>query len=149
MPEQPLNVHQLELFCAVVERRSFALAGTELCMTPQALSIQVKRLERGLGVALLRRVPGGMAPTQAGRELHALGRAMLDLRQVASRRMAELRQGTAGTLSIGVIHDAPLYYLAEVLRDFSQAYPRMPVTVEMGEREEVFDAMVRGSIDLG
>jgi LysR family transcriptional regulator, low CO2-responsive transcriptional regulator len=149
MPEPPINVHQLELFCAVVERGSFARAGAELFITPSALSIQVKRLERDLGVSLLRRVPGGMAPTDAGRELYAVGRAMLDLRRAASRRMADLRQGTVGTISIGVIHTAPLYFLAEVLRDFCPAFPQVTVTVEMGEREELLDAMVRGSVDLG
>jgi DNA-binding transcriptional LysR family regulator len=98
---------------------------------------------------LLRRVSGGMAPTDAGRELYAMGRAMLDLRQAASLRMADLRDGTAGSITIGVIHTAPLYYVAEVLREFCQAYPQVTVRVEMGEREELLDAMLRGAVDLG
>jgi DNA-binding transcriptional LysR family regulator len=144
-----MQLHQIELFCAVVERGSFALAGAELFITPGALRIQVKRLERSLGVALLRRVPGGMAPTEAGRELYTMGRAMLDLRQAASRRLAELRHGTAGTVTVGVIHAAPLYYVTEVLRDFGPAYPRVNVLVEIVERDKLLDAILRGTVDLG
>jgi DNA-binding transcriptional LysR family regulator len=144
-----MHLHQIELFCAVVERGSFALAGAELAITPGALRIQVKRLERSLGVTLLRRVPGGMAPTEAGRELYATGRALLDLREAASRRLSELRRGSAGTVTVGVIHAAPLYYLTEVLRDFGPAYPQVNVMVEIVGRDQLLDALLRGTVDLG
>lgn len=144
-----MHLHQIELFCAVVERGSFALAGTELFITPGALRIQVKRLEQSLGITLLRRVPGGMAPTEAGRELYATGRAMLDLGQAASRRLADLRQGLAGTVTIGVIHAAPLYYVTDVLRDFGPAHPGVTVMVEIIERDRLVDALVHGTVDLG
>jgi DNA-binding transcriptional LysR family regulator len=144
-----MNLHQLELFCAVVEHGGFTRAATEAVMTPTALSLQVKRLERTLGLALLRRVPGGMVPTEAGRELHAIGRTMLDLRQAADRRLADLRLGTTGTVSVGVIHAAPLYYLTEVLRGFCPAHPHISVMVELVERDRLLDAMVLRTVDLG
>ena len=50
-----MNLHQLDLFCTTVERGSFALASRQLYISQPALSIQVKRLERSLGVELLRR----------------------------------------------------------------------------------------------
>ncbi|HEY7061935.1 MAG TPA: LysR family transcriptional regulator [Chloroflexota bacterium] len=144
-----MQLHQIELFCAVVERGSFAQAGAESFITPGALRIQVKRLERNLGIKLLRRVPGGMAPTEAGRVLYAAGRAMLDLRETTSRRLADLRQGTAGTVTVGVIHTAPLYYLTEVLRDFGPACPQVKVVVQVIERDKLFDALLQGTVDLG
>jgi LysR family transcriptional regulator, low CO2-responsive transcriptional regulator len=144
-----MNLHQLELFCTVVDLGSFTRAAAELVLSPTAVSIQVKRLERDLGIRLLRRIPGGMVPTEAGRELYASGRAMLDLSQAASRRLADLRRGTAGTVTVGVIHTAPFYYLTEVLRDFGPAFPQVSVMVEIVERDKLLDAMVRGTVDLG
>ena len=144
-----MNLHQVELFCAVVEQGSFTRAAAEAVMTPTALRIQVKRLEQELGIALLRRVPGGMRPTEAGREVYAAGTAMLGLRQAATRRLADLRLGTAGTVTVGVIHAAPLYLLTEVLRDFLPAWPQVRVLVEIVERDRLLDAMARGTIDLG
>jgi DNA-binding transcriptional LysR family regulator len=140
--------HQIELFCRVVEWGSFARAAEKLFITPGALRIQVKRLERSLGLALLQRVPGGMAPTEAGREVYAMGRSLLDLQASFGQRIAGLRQGTTGAIRIGVTNTAPLYYVAEVLRDFAPAYPQVSVTVDMDRREAMLDALARGSIDL-
>jgi DNA-binding transcriptional LysR family regulator len=144
-----MNLHQLELFSAVVERGSFKQASVELFITASALSIQVKRLERDLGVALLRRVPGGVAPTEAGQELYTLARAMLDLRATADRRMADVRHGLAGTVRIGAMRGGPLYYLSEVLRDFLPAHPGARVTVQVEDQDVFLDAMERGNLDLG
>jgi LysR family transcriptional regulator, low CO2-responsive transcriptional regulator len=143
-----VHLHQIELFCKVVEWGSFTRAAEELFITPGALRIQVKRLERGLGVVLLQRVPGGMAPTEVGREVYAMGRGLLDLQQTFGRRVAGLRQGTTGTVRIGVTNTAPLYYVAEVLRDFVPAHPQVSVTVDMDKREPMLDALARGSLDL-
>src|SRR4051794_29695478 len=81
-----MHLHQIELFCSVVEWGSFARAAEVLFITPGALRIQVKRLERSLGLTLLQRVPGGMAPTAVGREVYATGRSLLDLQQTFGRR---------------------------------------------------------------
>src|SRR5262249_32940470 len=59
-----------------------------------------------------------------------------------------LRQGTAGTVRIGVTNTAPLYYVAEVLRTFGPANPQVSIAVDMDKREPMLDALTRGSIDL-
>jgi len=143
-----MHLHQIELFCRVVECGSFARAAEALFITPAALRIQVKRLERGLGLTLLQRVPGGMAPSEVGREVYAMGRNILDLQQTFGRRIAGLRQGHTGAIRIGVTNTAPLYCVAEVLRDFVPACPEVSVSVEMDRREPMLDALARGSIDL-
>jgi LysR family transcriptional regulator, low CO2-responsive transcriptional regulator len=143
-----MHLHQIELFCKVVECGSFARAAEELFITPAALRIQVKRLERSLGLTLLQRVPGGMAPSEVGHEVYALGRDILDLQQTFGRRVAGLRQGHTGAIRIGVTNTVPLYYVAEVLRDFVPAYPQVSVSVDMDKREPMLDALARRSIDL-
>jgi DNA-binding transcriptional LysR family regulator len=143
-----MHLHQIELFCKVVERGSFARAGEDVFISPGALRIQVKRLERGLGVPLLQRVPGGMVPTEVGCEVYVMGRHFLDLQQAFGQRVTGLRQGTAGTIRIGVTNTAPLYYVAEVVRAFVPANPQVSITVDMDKREPMLDALARGSMDL-
>jgi LysR family transcriptional regulator, low CO2-responsive transcriptional regulator len=143
-----MHLHQIELFCRVVECGSFTRAAEQLFITPAALRIQVKRLERSLGLTLLQRVPGGMAPSEVGHEVYAMGRNILDLQQTFGRRITALRQGHTGAIRIGVTNTAPLYYVAEVLRDFVPAYPEVSVSVDMDKREPMLDALARGSIDL-
>src|SRR5215211_8396257 len=74
---------------------------------------------------------------------------MLELRETATRRLAELRQGTAGTVTVGVFHTAPFYFLTEVLHDFGPAFPAVNVITRVVEQDRLFDALVRGTVDLG
>lgn len=143
-----MRLHQLELFCRVVERGSFARAAEDLFITPGALRIQVKRLESDVGLTLLQRVPGGMAPTEVGREVYVMGRSLLDLQHTFGQRITGLRRGTTGAVRIGVTNTAPLYYVAEVLREFVPTHPQVSVTVDMDKREPMLDALARGSLDL-
>jgi LysR family glycine cleavage system transcriptional activator len=60
----PLN--NLRAFETSARHLSFKRAADELCVTPGAVSQQVKSLEASLGVALFRRLPRGLLLTRAG-----------------------------------------------------------------------------------
>jgi LysR family transcriptional regulator of beta-lactamase len=66
-PQLPLNA--LRAFEGAARHLSFTNAAIELCVTPAALSHQVKALEERLGNPLFRRLPRGLALTDEG---HAL-----------------------------------------------------------------------------
>jgi LysR family glycine cleavage system transcriptional activator len=88
-------VVNLQAFEAVARRRSFALAATELHLTPSAISHQVARLESQLGVRLLERSAHGVRLTAAGERylervsgaLAAIGMATEDLKQGVSKSL--------------------------------------------------------------
>ena len=51
------ELRQLRTFAAVAQRRSFTRAADDLHIAQQAVSQQIKALERSLGVTLLQRTP--------------------------------------------------------------------------------------------
>jgi LysR family glycine cleavage system transcriptional activator len=59
----------LKTFQIAAQRGSFAAAAAELCLTPSAVSHQVRGLEEQLGVALFRRTPRSLMLTGAGARL--------------------------------------------------------------------------------
>jgi LysR family glycine cleavage system transcriptional activator len=61
------NLDWLRVFAAAARAESFALAATELHVTPGAVSQRIKALEAVLGVALFRRHAQGVRLTEAGR----------------------------------------------------------------------------------
>ena len=72
----PLN--GLRAFEASARHLSFRRAADELCVTPGAVSQQVKSLEASIGVKLFRRLPRGLLLTAAGsisRAFHAISDA--------------------------------------------------------------------------
>jgi DNA-binding transcriptional LysR family regulator len=60
-----MELRQLRAFAAVARLGSFTAAADELYVTQSALSQQVAKLERELGVALLHRNPKGAQVTAA------------------------------------------------------------------------------------
>jgi DNA-binding transcriptional LysR family regulator len=142
-----MNLHQLHLFREVVDRGSLSLASRELSLSQPALSIQIKRLERSLGLQLLQRTRSGAIPTPAGRELYAAASALLDQAQATERRLQALRDGEAGLLAIGVSHTAALYVLTRLVEEFSGAYPLVQVDIEIEGEARLFARLQSGSLD--
>lgn len=89
----PLNA--LRAFEAAARHLSFVVAADELCVTPAAISHQIKGLEEYLGVALFRRVKRRVVLTDQGRLLlpelkqafALIERAMVNLAAVESREV--------------------------------------------------------------
>ncbi|MFJ9371251.1 LysR family transcriptional regulator [Nocardia sp. NPDC101769] len=77
MPPTDLDLRLVRCFTTVVEHRHFGRAAEALHLTQPALSRQIARLERQLGVRLLDRTPRGAQPTEAGTVFLALAAELL------------------------------------------------------------------------
>src|SRR3546814_5112572 len=87
MAQRLPSLNALRAFEAVSRHGSIKAAADELHVTPAAVSQQVKALEEGLGVKLLRRAEGGIRLTETGaRGLEDL-RAGFDRLAQAARTM--------------------------------------------------------------
>ena len=64
-----MNVRQLRYFVGVLESKSLSKASDFLHVAQPALGVQIRKLERELGVKLLHRHPRGVSPTEAGQRL--------------------------------------------------------------------------------
>ena len=62
------SLNLLRAFEAAARLGGFKAAADELCVTPSAVSQQVKLLEEQLGVALFERHPQGIALSEAGKQ---------------------------------------------------------------------------------
>jgi LysR family glycine cleavage system transcriptional activator len=63
---RPPSLKFLKTFQVAAQRQSFKAAADELCVTPSAISHQVKSLETQLGIALFDRGPHSLQLTEAG-----------------------------------------------------------------------------------
>src|SRR5438270_13498126 len=72
-----MDTRQLAAFCAVVERRSFSQAAEQLGVTQPAVSLQIRSLEKRLGLQLLDRSGRRVEPTEAGRRLYRSAQRLL------------------------------------------------------------------------
>ena len=73
----PLDLDQLQSFCAIADCGSFTEAARRVNKTQSAVSMQIKRLEERLGHALLSRDGRSVTLTHHGEVLYERARKML------------------------------------------------------------------------
>lgn len=115
-----LNLHLVRCLVAVVDEGHFGRAAERLYISAPALSQQVRKLERALGVELVDRSDHPLRPTKAGERFLAEARAALAAADRAVAAIAAHRREQATTLQIGFMTAAAgprIRRLIERLRD--------------------------------
>jgi DNA-binding transcriptional LysR family regulator len=143
-----MDLRQLRYLDAVARRRSFTQAALELHVAQSALSQQVGRLERELGVELLRRTTRRVEVTEAG-EL-ALARARRALAEAdALREDLDALQGLVrGTLRLGGVPPVGPVHPAALIAHFTRAHPGVAVTVRDDVAFTLLGQLRDGGLDL-
>lgn len=144
-----IDLAALESLRAVAHHASVNGAAQALGFTPSAVSQQVKRLERGVGVPLLERVGRGVVLTAAGQRLV---RDTGELRERLERIEAELRLSAgevAGTLQVATFSTATRGLVAPVLRRLRDEHPDLRVTLQEQEPWDTVDLVATGRVDVG
>jgi DNA-binding transcriptional LysR family regulator len=143
-----MELRQLRYLDAVAGRRSFTQAARDLYVAQSAISQQIGRLERELGVELLRRTTRRVEVTEAG-EL-VLARARRALAEVDCMRVdLDALQGLVrGTLRLGGVPPIGSVHPAALIADFSHAHPGVSVTVREDVAFTLLALLRDGSLDL-
>jgi LysR family transcriptional activator of glutamate synthase operon len=98
-----MELRQLRYLAAVARHGSFTLAAQELHVAQPAVSQQVRRLERELGVELLSRTTRRVLVTEAGEIALARASRILADADALRAEIDELHGLLRGTLALGVI----------------------------------------------
>jgi DNA-binding transcriptional LysR family regulator len=133
----------LRAFEAAARLGSFARASEELCLTPSAVSHQVRALERHLGRALFRRENRQANLTADGeRLLGGLSRAF----DAIEAACAELMPVSAASLAVHCTPSFAATWLSPRLPGFVEANPGMAIRLSSGA--EPLDLMRHPEIDV-
>src|SRR6056297_1848512 len=98
-----LDLTALRSFVAVADMGGVTKAAGLLNLTQSAVSMQLKRLEESLGVALLDRSSRTIGVTAEGEQLLAYGRRMIAMNDEVFSQITD--QAYEGVLVLGVPHD--------------------------------------------
>lgn len=140
-----LDLAALRALVAVADQGGVTRAAALLNLTQSAVSMQIKRLEEGLGVSVLARVGRGVTLTSAGEELVGFARRMLSLNDEALGRIAD--RGAEGQIALGVPHDIVYPHLPPVLQRFAADFPRMRVQLVTTVTAQLHAGFAQGAYD--
>jgi LysR family transcriptional regulator, transcription activator of glutamate synthase operon len=132
-----VELRQLRYFAAVARHRHFTQAAAELHVAQPALSQQIRRLERELGLELLTRSTRRVALTEAGELLLPRARRVLAEVDDALAELEDLAGLVRGRVAVGTIPLAQLD-LPGLLADFRAQHDGVSVFM----REETLWAML-------
>lgn len=143
------DVHALKVFVTVAQNLSFTRAAETLFLTQSAVSHQIARMERDLGVTLFERLGRRVELTPAGRTLLAQSRRVFSAIEDAANAVKQVDQSDSGTLRIGASATACQFIVPEALREFRECFPNYALSITPGDSPAVSEMLLEGSIDLG
>ncbi len=143
-----MDLHALRVFRAVATEKSFSRAATQLGRTQPAVSLALKRLEEEVGGSLIDRGGKELRLTDAGRLMLDYARRFDNLRGELGLALNELRDNTAGLLSIGANESTTLYLLPHIGR-YRRLHPRVKVQVRRSQSSRIPAELIEGDLELG
>jgi DNA-binding transcriptional LysR family regulator len=145
-----MDTRQLAAFCAVVERRSFSHAAEQLGVTQPAVSLQIRSLEKRLGLQLLDRSGRRVEPTEAGTRLYRSAQRLLAMEeQLLSDLGGEAEGELVGRLEIGASTGPGGTVLPVVLAQFQRLHPDVHVALAVSDTQHVVEQVARREVELG
>jgi len=142
----PLDLDQLQSFCAIADCGSFTEAARRVNKTQSAVSMQIKRLEERLGHALLTRDGRSVSLTRHGEALYGRARRMLRVNAEILDYFSD--EDLSGSIRFGVPDDYAVRLLPVILSSFQRTHPRIAVDVACLASEQLLDGMRGGRFDL-
>jgi LysR family transcriptional regulator, glycine cleavage system transcriptional activator len=133
----------LRCFEAASRRLSFQAAAEELCVTPTAVSHQIRRLERRLGLKLFLRLNRQVVLTEVGRELADRLHEAFGLIDSALEIAVKPRRSP---IQVSAMPSLAAKWLAPRLHRFEARHPKWSVRLSASDRLVNFD---RENIDVG
>jgi len=143
-----VTFRQLRVFTEAAKHLSFARAAENLHLTPPAVTMQVKELEKAVDLPLFDRQGRQIALTTAGEYFLVYAKRLLNTLKDADDAMARFRKLDAGELTIGLVSTAK-YFVPRMLARFRVEHPGIDVKLQVtGNREELVQLLHQGDVDL-
>ena len=143
-----LSLHQLEVFVRVADRQSFSRAAEDLLLTQPAVSMQIKTLERAVGLPLIDHAGKRIQLTEAGQELYNRATQILGLVDETAQTMADLRSGKRGRLRVIATTTVGIYVVPNLMGRYHHRHPDVEMRLEVANWERTCERLFARQADV-
>jgi LysR family transcriptional regulator, hydrogen peroxide-inducible genes activator len=142
-----ITLKQLRYLTALAEHRHFGRAAEACAVTQPALSMQIRDLEKDLGIDLVERRPGEVILTETGAEVARRAERVL----AGARDLTEFARHSgrllSGRLRLGVIPTLAPYVLPQILPALQRRFPELRVDLRETQTRTLMEELARGALD--
>ena len=142
-----ITLRQLRYLSALARHGHFGRAAEACAVTQPALSMQIRDLERTLGVAVVERRPNEVMLTEVGREIARRGEDVL----AASRDLVDFARHRGGLLvgrlTLGVIPTLAPYLLPRMLPVLQGKFPELRLELRETQTRQLVEEIKSGLLD--
>jgi LysR family transcriptional regulator, transcription activator of glutamate synthase operon len=143
-----MELFQLKYFVNIADTLSFTRSAELLHVSQPALTYQMQRLERELGVPLFDRDHRKIKLTPSGEVFLPLAQAVLFRADEAIRVLKEHMGVEAGEVRMGCNPSVATYAAPRLLATFRTSYPRVTVELIEGGDADLARAVLEGTLDF-
>jgi len=139
----------LRAFHLTATHQSVSRAAEQLDVTQPAVTQQIRRLERAVGLRLFRREGRRIVPTEAGETLAAFAQRIFQLVDAAGDALEGVAGLQTGHLAVGASRTAASYYVAGLLDRFKRRYPGVRVTLAVANSQTILARVADFTLHAG
>ena len=144
-----IKLKDLRYLVAVADTRHFGRAAEHCFVSQPTLSAQLKKLEQYLGVQLIERQPNNVSLTDAGEQIVARARRILEASDEVVTLARAHRDPLAGRLRLALLPTIGPYLLPRVSHAIRRALPRLELRLYEYQTAPMLEKLRAGELDLG
>src|SRR6266851_2498476 len=143
-----VTVHQLRIFKMVADHHNFSRAAEALHLSQPAVSHQIKALAAAVGASLFEEIGRRIHLTSAGTLLYEHASRIIADFEMAGQALDELHGLRRGLLRLSGDTTVGIYVLPDVLGTFRETHPDVDVSLDVGNRQHVYERLISNETDF-
>ncbi len=144
-----MDIRQLRYFMAIAEEGKISRAAQRLHMAQPPLSLQLKLLERELGVQLVERTTRSLSLTKAGHALYQRAEQIVGLVDAAAKEVREHDGAMRGILAVGSPPAVGSLFMPDRIKSFHERYPEIQFQWREGNTFRILELLDSQIIEFG
>ena len=142
-----ITIRQLQVFASVAKHLSYTRAAEELHLTQPAVSMQIKQLEKSVGLNLFEQIGKKIYLTEAGNVVLEHAISITSKLHSIENDLEQLKGIDGGRLTV-CIASTVNYFATRLISRFSQAYPSVQISLDVTNRHELLKRLETNEPDL-
>ncbi len=144
-----MNLDYLRTYLEVVKTGSFSEVAKKLSLSQPAVSFQIQKLERDLGVRLIERGQKMITLTEAGKRLLHFAKLVEQERAHLLDELSRLREEVTGELVITASTIPGEYLLPVIVSEFKTQHPAVGIKVAISDSLTAINSVQTGTYEVG